>query len=362
FVRWLGARTWPYVIAAGVLAVALITPVAAHRQSDFARYYSAPAGASLDAATSALDAALVGRPGTVVTTARAGKWLEGITGRESLFAQPTRFAFRPDEWQRSLDSYVLANAAGAVASPSFLLSYQHGVASGGHASLSDLVIASNHDGEWVDLFATIVRDTFVIDSAGVKHSGPAFEAAADSSQGVADGTASIVTSWRDSSGFMMKRTVSLSGADHTARLVESAAGAITTRLYPADGSEFTSLVTNANTATMCFKLQGKREPCVELSLADPTGTISEIGDGGLWVRGGSGNTLDLTITNLTPGAPIVGLESLTPSAIAQSRNIIGAILEITPRGWPDVTTRLEALGLTLVGNFDRYAVFARPPG
>jgi hypothetical protein len=362
FVRWLGARTWPYVIAAGVLAVALITPVAAHRQSDFAHYYSAPAGASLDAATNALDAALAGRPGAVVTTVRAGKWLEGITGRESLFAQPTRFAFRPDEWQRSLDSYVLANAAGSVASPSFLVSYQHAVASGGHASLSDLVIASNHDGEWVDLFATIVRDTFVIDSAGVKHSGPAFMPAADSSQGVADGTASIVTSWRDASGFTMNRTVSLSGADHTARLVETAAGAITTRLYPADGSEFTSLTTDANTATVCFKVQGKREPCVALSLADPTGTISEIGDGGLWVRGGSRNTLDLTVTNLTPGAPIVGLESLTPAAIAQSRNIVGAILEITPRGWPDVTTRLEALGMTLVGNFDRYAVYARPPG
>jgi hypothetical protein len=113
---------------------------------------------------------------------------------------------------------------------------------------------------------------------------------------------------------------------------------------------------------VCFKLQGKREPCVALSLADATGTISEIGDGGLWIRGGSGNTLDLTITNLTAGAPIVGLESLTPAAIAQSRNIVGAILEITPRGWPDVTTRLEALGLSLVGNFDRYAVYARPPG
>jgi len=39
-------------------------------------------------------------------------------------------------------------------------------------------------------------------------------------------------------------------------------------------------------------VQGQREPCVGLSLADPTGSIAAIGDGGLWIRGGSTGGLD----------------------------------------------------------------------
>jgi len=78
-----------------------------------------------------LDVALGAHTGAVLTTVRAGKWLEGTTGRESLFAQPTRFAVRPAEWQRSLDAEVLANAAAAITSPSFLIEYQRVVTSGG---------------------------------------------------------------------------------------------------------------------------------------------------------------------------------------------------------------------------------------
>jgi hypothetical protein len=358
-VMWRGSAAWPPMIAAAAIAVVLITPIAAQRDGAFNRYYAAPSAASLDAATRALDAALGPRSGAVLTTVRAGKWLEGTTGRESLFAQPTRFAVRPAEWQRSLDAEVLANSAAAIASPSFLIEYQRIVTGGGHASLGDLVIAANHDGEWVDLFASIVRDTFVVDSAGAKHPGAAFVPIADANQGVADGTASIATSWMDPSGFHMDRTVSASGTGHTARLVETAAGAVTTRLYPADGVRFTSISGQANTAIVCFTLQGQRQPCVGLSLADPTGSIAAIGDGGLWVRGGSAGGLDLTLTNLTAGTPIVGLESLRPADILDSRHVVGAILETTAHGYADAVARLESIGLARTGTDEGYAVFVR---
>ncbi len=48
--------------------------------------------------------------GAVLTDVREGKWVEGLTGREALFSQPVRYAFRPNEWQRSVD----ADAAAAL--------------------------------------------------------------------------------------------------------------------------------------------------------------------------------------------------------------------------------------------------------
>lgn len=358
---WRGSGTWPTVVVTAALVVSLVAPTAAQRDGGLSRYYGAPSAASLDSAVQALQSALGQRSGTVLTSVRAGKWLEGTTGLPSLFSQPTRFAVRPAEWQRSLDADVLANASAAIASPSFLVEYQHAITSGGHASVGDLVIAANHDGEWVDLFATLVRDTYVVDPVGAKHSGSSFDAKSDATQAVVDGTASIATSWIDSTGFTMGRTVSVSGSANTARLQEPANGVVTTRLYPADGISITSITPNANMATVCFTVQGRRSPCVELALADPTGTITPIGDGGLWIRGGSPSGLDLTITNLTVGTPIVGLESLAPAAVAQSNGIVGAILETTSHGYTDAAVRLASLGFQLLNTYDRYAVFVRLP-
>jgi hypothetical protein len=360
-VAWRGSGAWPTVVVAAALVVSLVAPVAAQRDAGLSRYYGAPSAASLDSAVQALQSSLGQRTGTVLTSVRAGKWLEGTTGLPSLFSQPTRFAVRPAEWQRSLDAEVLANAAAAIASPAFLIEYQHAISSRGHASVGDLVIAANHDGEWVDLFASLVRDTFVVDAAGAKHSGSSFDAKADAMQAVMNGTASIATSWVDSTGFSMGRTVSVSGTASTARLLEPAYGVVTTRLYPADGITIVSITPNANTATVCFTVQGRRAPCVDLVLADPTGTITPIGDGGLWIRGGTARGLDLTITNLTVGTPIVGLESLSPAAIAQSNGIVGAILETTSHGYADAAVRLVSLGFQLIDTYDRYAVFVRPP-
>ena len=77
----------------------------------------------MTAAAELVDTSLGSDPGTVLTSVRDGKWLEGLTGREALFSLPVRYAVRPDEWQRSVDADTILRSSAALTNQFYFVKF-----------------------------------------------------------------------------------------------------------------------------------------------------------------------------------------------------------------------------------------------
>jgi hypothetical protein len=355
--RGAARREIPLLLIA--LLATLLLPTAAGRAASLASFYTPIDGVSLRAAVSGLEEILGERPGAVLASVRVGKWLEGLTGRAALFSQPVRYAFRSGEWQRSLDAEVLTHATIAIANPAFLVEYQRAT-SPAALGATDLVIAINHDGEWTRILRTIARDTSLLSPSG-RHPLEAFVPDGITAASADPEVAAMVSTWRDPSRPQQtfQRTVSLTASDPTIlSIIDVATAAETIRLYPAPGITMSSVVAAGNGAIVCFSTRGSRPPCVRLSVADPGGAITPIGDGGLWVRS-SRPGAGLQIEALTTGAPIVDLQLLEPNGIAEDREVVGAILERFDPGFEATLERLALVGFRPVRIEGQYELLVR---
>ena len=110
-------RAW----AVGLLALAVIAPHPASvgRFTDQLRGYALSDAVGLDRVAAWVEATQP-QGGTILAPVREAKWLEGLTGRATLFSGSIRYSFRPAEWQRSLAADALLRGNGALVNSYFV--------------------------------------------------------------------------------------------------------------------------------------------------------------------------------------------------------------------------------------------------
>lgn len=350
--------SWTYVGVVGIILIAVPFSVTRY-QSQMATYQPRDAD-SLTAAVAAVDQALGSDQASVLTAVRDGKWLEGVTGREALFSQPVRYAFRTDEWQRSVDADVLLRSSAAMTNQFFFVRYADRNGIGPLATPSGLTIAMNHGGEFVDVLQQAPVDTVLTAKDGihwVAESGPH-----GMSSTLTTAAASMTTAWgqvRGAATVSFTRTIGLLDSGSTLTLTDDSPGhQVQTLLRPAPGVAITSLLVQGREAQACFTAIGDRQPCVRIWSAEPD-SVLEATDAGLAVHTTSSTRLQLLITDLTPGGASVGLNVLDPATLVADHDVRAAILVQTDPAFDGREKRLEALGFRMARSIGLYAVLLR---
>jgi len=292
---------------------------------------------------------------------RDGKWLEGVTGREALFSQPVRYAFRPDEWQRSVDADTLLTTTGALTNQFFFVKYGDRLGHGSNSAIRSMTIAMNHGGEFVDVLQLRASATQLVGTAGVQ-----FAVAETGPRGMTSvlgsGSASLTTRWRQAHGSTtaaFKRTVELLDNGSTMSITDSSPGyRLQTTLAPPLGMAIVSLQIQGQVARMCLTEIGGSEPCLRVYVSQPDAVLSAA-PGGLSVRTTTSTRLSLFVTDLTAGGASVGLAILDPAQIVREHDVRAAILVRTDPAYAARSRRLSSLGFHSVGPAGIYDVMVR---
>jgi hypothetical protein len=347
------------VAAAGALAVVTI-PFAVVRYQVQINGYQPVDGAALTAAAEFVDTSLGSDPGTVLTSVRDGKWLEGLTGREALFNLPVRYAVRPDEWQRSVDADTILRSSAALTNQFYFVKFSDPESNGAASVPAVTTISMNHGGEFVGVLELRQADTQLI---GASRTWTAETGAVGTQGHLETQSAMFRTSWEQTRGAAsasFSRTVTVLDDGSTISLIDNAPGyAIESTLRPAPGMQFTSVSIDGRKALVCLTRIGDQEPCLQLWASEPDAQLRST-SGGLVVRTTTSTQLSLYLTDLTAGGESVGLGLIDPSALVERHDIKAAILLATDPAFDDRRLRLEAVGLHLVRQIGPYAVFQGP--
>jgi hypothetical protein len=344
------------VVAAGLLAVVTM-PFAALRYQSQMNGYQPTDGRALTAAVEFVDSSLGNAPGTVLTSVRDGKWLEGLTGREALFNLPVRFAVRPDEWQRSVDADTILRSSAALTNQFYFVKFSEPATTGSATAPAATTISMNHGGEFVDMLQLRPADTHLI---GASRTWTAQAGPVGTDESLAANSATYRTRWAQSRGAesaAFSRTVTVVDEGSTMSVVDNAPGyRIESVLRPAAGMGFTSISIDGRKARICLPRVGEQQPCLELWASQPDAQLRSTSQG-LAVQTTTSTQLSLFLTDLTPGGDSVGLGLIDPAAVARSHDVKAAILLATDPVFDDRRVRLEAVGFHLVRQIGPYAVF-----
>jgi hypothetical protein len=347
------------VIGVGTLAV-LTIPFAAMRYQVQMNGYQPVDADALTAAAEFVDASLGSEQGTVLTSVRDGKWLEGLTGREALFNLPVRFAVRPEEWQRSVDADTILRSSAALTNQFYFVKFSDSLSADSGSAPATTTISMNHGGEFVDVLELRQADTQLI---GASRTWTAEAGPLGAEGRLAPQSATYQTRWAQSRGAesaAFSRTVTVLNEGSTISLIDNAPGyAIQSVVRPAPGMRFTSVSIDGRMARLCLTRIGEQEPCLQLWASESDSELRSTAQG-LAIRTATSTQLSLYVTDLTPGGDSVGLGLIEPAAAFERHNIRAAILLATDPAFDDRRARLEAAGLQLARQIGPYAVLQRP--
>jgi len=351
----------PVVIAIGAAALILVmAPFAVVRYQTQMSVYGSRDPDSLSGAVRYLDQALGRDHGAVLTSVRDGKWFEGVTGRDALFSQPVRYAFRPLEWRRSVDAEAILRTSAALTNEFFFVKFTSTSTSSTASAPRGLLIAANHGGEFVDLLQIQASDTKITTSGlavSVAEAGPKSVTTRVSAQ-----ESSIRTTWSHAVGratVSYSQTVTLLKNGSTLAITASAPGNhLQTQLRPVGGMAFTSAHVIGQEADVCFTQIGDREPCLRIWASQPDIVVAA-SDRGLTVESKTSSTIRLYVTDLTSGPPSVGLQVIDPRNLVAHYKISAALLSMTDPIYLARRERLEALGFHVARMIGTYAVLFR---
>ncbi|MGH2462958.1 MAG: hypothetical protein ACRDFZ_04945, partial [Candidatus Limnocylindria bacterium] len=229
--RWFGlylhaqaprSRPSVWVLLAAAFVVVAAIPFAVSRYDRQAGTYQPRDAEALTEAVLWVDQALADPNLAVLTAVRDGKWLEGLTGREALFSLPVRYAFRPVEWQRSVDADALLRSTAALTNEYFYVKYTAEAGAAAAAVPTGLLLGANHGGEFVELLRLAPSATRVFSPDG--EATAAQLTAVDVRREWTDNTASIRTDWQGlvgTSQVSLVRTVQLWQDGATLRLADT---------------------------------------------------------------------------------------------------------------------------------------------
>jgi hypothetical protein len=353
-------RTSAWVMLIASVTVLLATPFAVDRYLRQVQVYQPRDAAALTAAVSWLDETLPDDTVATLTAVRDGKWLEGLTGREALFSLPVRYAFRPVEWQRSVDADTLLRTTAALTSQAFFVKFTSEVGGADAPVPTGILLGVNHGGEFVELLRQGPRDTSLVATDG------SAVVAALQATGVETGrtqsAAWIRTDWAGTVGSVpttLTRTVQVVDGAATLELTDATSGpGLETAFYPPVGMALTELAVDGHEARACFVRIGASEPCLQIRASASDAVVEPTADGGFRIRTAS-PLLQVRITALTASGAAVGLNVLDPSAIVAAHRVGAALLLATDPAFVFRRARLEALGFEVAHTEGPYAVMVR---
>jgi hypothetical protein len=341
--------------AAVVLAVVIAAPLTIERHVRQSEFYELRNADALATASAWIEAELP--EGTsVLADVREGKWIEGLSGYPALFTQPVRYAFRPGEWQRSIDADALMRSTLTLTSGYISAQYTRLIGSGADAVPTALRVRSNHGGEFVDLLRLQPSDV-QIDSVTAESLIPVRAV-----EMLTENQAGLRTVWalRNQPAFAFTQTVTAFEEGTTLRLEQTAPGhRISSELTPVPGMELVSLEVHPDEAMACFSELGETAPCVRIHAAHPDARLRATRDGGLLVESGVGSRIDILITALTAGDASVGLGILDPAQLVEDYHVGAALLFAADPAYRAREARLEALGFEVARTFGPYRVLIR---
>jgi hypothetical protein len=344
------------------LSIAIVAPFSIARYQTEAVGYQLTDEPSLQAAATWADAHLVAGA-SILAPVREAKWIEGLTGRSTLFSSQVRYAFRPQEWERSLAADALLRGNLALANESFVLTLTDGVATADGQEPRSLLIAANHGGEYVDLLRTVPASGVILDDAGTTLASlPAMEPAGLlQSAGTDELSASITwTGVRRGSQVDLAQRVALERGAASFTLEEQvstglAVGGVRLELRPPSGVAVVDVAGSGDSAEVSFARIGRSEP--RLRLRVPGGSVVGTADGGIALSA-PGSTLSLEVTALTAGGASTSLRLLDPADLAGTYDVGAVILRRDPT-YDARRARLELLGFHVADAEGPYIVMIR---
>lgn len=353
--------------ALAVLLVAAAVPPAVGEFGREARGYEVTDQAGLAESARWIDAHLAAN-GVVLTTAREGKWIEGLSGRGTLFSNAVRYSFRPDEWQRSFAAdALLQGVGGALVNEFFFAKLSDAGAS--DALPRGVVIAANHGGEYIDLLRTLPSATSVSDASDTPLATLSNLDLDTKQLLIRDDDAiaeSVWTGARRDKSVALHQQVSLRRGSSTLQIelavpdsVPSAG--IDLSVTAGSGSQLDSVSLRGNEATLVYRPIGSGSPQLRMVASGQSATIVQ-GDHGALIAHADGRTLRLLVTDLTGAAfPSAGLQALDPGDLVRAYDIQAALLKRDP-ALAARERRLEALGFQPVATVGTYELLQRVPG
>jgi hypothetical protein len=355
--RRIRPTTW--VTVSVVVTVLAAAPFAVERYSRQALTYQPLDARSLTSAVEWVDGMLPRTGLSVLTAVRDGKWLEGETGREALFSLPVRYAFRPTEWQRSVDAEAILRSTAALSNEFFFAKFADQVGGPTGAVPTGLLLGVNHGGEYVDLLQMAPRDTRISSPAGTVTASALAASAVERTQ--TDSEVAMRTDWHGplaSGETQLTQVVSLVRGGATLRLVEIATGGSLEVTLSASSVGIASMDIAGHEANVCFTQVGASQPCVRIVASQPDAVLEASIGGGLRVGSASGR-LDLLVTDLTAGGPSIGLAQLDPGSLVVAHDVGAALLVATDPAYPFRRHRLEMLGFREVHRVGPYEILVR---
>jgi hypothetical protein len=353
--RALHGRLAPGVFLLAILAAAPLTVGRYERQ---VAAYQPREATSLTAAVEWVDSRLP-EGAVVLTEVRDGKWLEGLTGRPALFSQPVRYAFRPAEWQRSADADALLRSSETLTS-GYVTALFIDTARREPSVPSDLLIRTNHGGEFVDVLRLPQRATSIETDTSTTTANALVPVR--SARDTAGREASVRTVWQapGNDRLTLTQSVTTYAEGTTVRIVQRAPGhRLATELSPAFGTALTSLDIDGAEAIACFTELGGVPPCIRIHAAHTDARVREMPGGVLQVESVVGSKLDILITAMTAGNASVGLGLLDPAELVEKYDVRAALLFAADPAYTAREARLERLGFAGARSFGPYRVLIR---
>jgi 4-amino-4-deoxy-L-arabinose transferase-like glycosyltransferase len=351
-------------VALAMVLVAATAPPAVTAFGTQANGYQMAEPASLQEAVSWIEGHVP--PGaTILAPVREGKWIEGLSGRATLFSSAVRYSFRPEEWGRSLAADTLLRSGGALVNEFFFVRLTDDVA---NATVPrGMVIGVNHGGEYLDLLRIAAGGTSILGGSGgvgtlATLPNLAGEGRSVSSDGIAASVASTWSGKRQGAPITFSQIITVQADSSTLEVRASAATLTPTgfafELHPAQVL-VTDLVLAGAEADLTFDVAGSGPPRLRAVLSGASATLERLPDGGLRVRS-SGGPIRLLITDLSGAGPsVVGAQFLEPGQLLTAYHV-GAVLLVRDPAFDGRRTRLEALGFHLAQAFGPYAVMVTP--
>ena len=365
--QWLARRTrrrptTDHALAAIALGVVAIAPFSIANYQTEAEGYRMPDAEALAAAATWADQRVV--PGqTILAPVREAKWIEGLTGRSTLFAGQIRYAFRPAEWDRALAANALSRGDLTLVNESFVLTMHDAVRTDAGAQPRGLLVSANHGGEYLDLLRLVPASSVVLAGDGsVLASLPALDA--DGMSRSHDATnASVTTAWsgdRDGTTIEYAARLELAAQARSFDLTFDAAsergvGGLGAELRPLPGMPIVSLEPLDGGAILTFPRTGTTEPRLRLDV--PDGTVQLTPDGSVAVASADAS-LTVTFTDLTAGGASASLDLLEPRELIDAYAVGAAVLRRDP-SYEDRRDRLAFLGFRVAFAEGPYVVMVR---
>jgi hypothetical protein len=367
--EWLSAglrRGTPagWSVALAMALVAAAAPPAVTAFGTQANGYQMAEPASLQEAVSWMEGHVA--PGaTILAPVREAKWIEGLSGRATLFSSAVRYSFRPEEWRRSLAADTLLRSGGALLNEFFFVRLTDDVA---NATVPrGMVIGANHGGEYLDLLRIAAGGTSILGGSGAAGTlatlpNLAGEGRSVSSDGLAASVASTWSGKRQGTSVTFREVITLNTDSSTLELRASAATLTPTgfafELHPGQ-VPVADLVLAGAEADLTFDVAGSSAPRLRAVLSGASATLERLPDGGIRVRS-SGGPIRLLITDLSGAGPsVVGAQFLEPGQLLAAYHV-GAVLLVRDPSFDGRRTRLEALGFHVAQTFGPYSVMVTP--